>query len=107
MQGSPETEGQLLPAWVLVVADYARHVQLSSQRRTAASYLDTLQRLASAGVDPLQASRVDLERFLSRSGRGCWGDRPGGLPASTKDAELSALRRFYQWARGRGSASMN
>jgi integrase/recombinase XerD len=97
-----DAPSQLLPAWALVLADYARHTQLSNRARTAASYLDVLRRLTTFGVEPLEAGRADLERFLTRSARGRWGDRQGPLSASTRNAELAALRCFYHWARGEG-----
>jgi hypothetical protein len=54
-----------------------------------------LQRLIVFQLDPLQADRSDLERFLSRGRRGRWGDWEGPLSSSTQTAELAALRRFY------------
>src|SRR3981081_4473172 len=91
--------GQLAPPHELALADFARHLSLSARQRTAGAYLDTLQRLVAFPVDPLQADRGDLERFLSRGRRGRWGDWEGPLSTSTQTAELAALRRFYRWAR--------
>src|SRR5438105_9242355 len=91
--------GQLVPPHELALADFARHLSLSARRRTADAYLDTLQRLVAFGLDPLQADRGDLERFLSRGRRGRWGDWEGPLSTSTQTAELAGLRRFYRWAR--------
>src|SRR3989440_8549008 len=94
--------GQLIPPYELALADFARHLSLSARRRTAGAYLDTLQRLLAFQVDPLQAERSDLERFLSRGRRGRWGDWEGPLSSSTQTAELAGLRRFYRWARAEG-----
>src|ERR1700693_6042633 len=93
------TPGQLIPPYELALADFAPHLSLSTRQRTAGAYLDTLQRLLAFQVDPLQAERSDLERFLSRGRRGRWGDWEGPLSTSTQTAELAALRRFYRWAR--------
>jgi hypothetical protein len=87
--------GQLVLPPELALADFARHLQLSARRRTAGAYLDSLQRLVAFQLDPLQADRSDLERFLSRNRRGRWGDWEGPLSTSTQTAELAALRRFY------------
>ncbi|MDQ6901316.1 MAG: tyrosine-type recombinase/integrase, partial [Candidatus Dormibacteraeota bacterium] len=54
------------------------------------------------GLDPLQAERSELERFLARGRRGRWGDYEGPLSSSTQTAELAGLRRFYRWARAEG-----
>jgi site-specific recombinase XerD len=94
--------GQLVPPHELALADFARHLSLSARHRTAGAYLDTLQRLLAFPVDPLQADRGDLERFLSRGRRGRWGDWEGALSSSTQTAELAGLRRFYRWARSEG-----
>jgi hypothetical protein len=51
----------------LALADFARHLSLSARQRTAGAYLDSLQRLLGFGLDPLQAERGELERFLSRN----------------------------------------
>ena len=93
---------QLIPPGELALADFARHLSLSARQRTAGAYLDTLQRLLGFQVDPLQAERSDLERFLARSRRGRWGDYEGPLSSSTQTAELAGLRRFYRWARAEG-----
>jgi site-specific recombinase XerD len=98
-EGEP---GQLVLPHELALADFARHLSLSARRRTAGAYLDTLQRLVASQLDPLQAERGDLERFLSRCRRGRWGDWEGRLSTSTQTAELAALRRFYHWARSQG-----
>src|SRR5438552_12672306 len=94
--------GQLVFPHELALADFARHLSLSARRRTADAYLDTLQRLVAFQVDPLQAERGDLARFLSRNRRGRWGDTEGTLSSSTQTAELAGLRRFYRWARAEG-----
>ncbi len=94
--------GQLIPPQELALADFARHLSLSARQRTAGAYLDTLQRLLAFPVDPLQAERGDLERFLARGRRGRWGDWEGPLSSSTQTAELAALRRFYRWASSEG-----
>jgi site-specific recombinase XerD len=94
--------GQLVPSHELALADFARHLSVSARRRTAGAYLDTLQRLLAFQLDPLQAERSDLERFLSRGRRGRWGDWEGPLSTSTQTAELAALRRFYRWTRSEG-----
>src|SRR3989440_611579 len=96
------TPGQLVPPHELALADFARHLSLSARQRTAGAYLDTLQRLVAFELDPLQADRGDLERFLSRGRRGRWGDWEGPLSSSTQTAELAGLRRFYRWARSEG-----
>src|SRR3989440_3401399 len=96
------TPGQLIPPYELALADFARHLSLSARQRTAGAYLDTLQRLLAFGIDPLQADRSDLERFLSRGRRGRWGDWEGPLSSSTQTAELAGLRRFYRWASSEG-----
>src|SRR5207244_891025 len=57
---------------------------LSARRRTADAYLDTLQRLVAFEVDPLEAERGDLERFLARNRRGRWGDPRGRFPPRRK-----------------------
>jgi site-specific recombinase XerD len=93
------TPGQLVLPHELALADFARHLSLSARNRTAGAYLDTLQRLVAFELDPLQADRGDLERFLSRGRRGRWGDWEGALSTSTQTAELAARRRFYRWAR--------
>src|SRR2546425_4433799 len=64
------TPGQLIPPYELALADFARHLSLSARQRTAGAYLDTLQRLLGFGLDPLQAERSELERFLARARRG-------------------------------------
>src|SRR5438552_14158692 len=69
---------QLIPPGELALADFARHLSLSARQRTAGAYLDTLQRLVGFGLDPLQAERGELERFLSRGRRGRWGIGRGG-----------------------------
>jgi site-specific recombinase XerD len=61
-----------------------------------------LHRLSAQGVDPLEAERSDLERFLARPRRGRRGDWQGTLSASTQTAELAGLRRFFAWAREEG-----
>lgn len=94
--------GQLVPAWELRVADFARHLWLSAGERTGCSYLDVLHRLAAFGADPLEAERGDLERFLARPRRGRHADWQGRLSASTQTTELAGLRRFYAWAREEG-----
>src|SRR5438105_9035625 len=94
--------GQLVPPHELALADFARHLSLSARQRTTGAYLDTLQRLVAFELDPLQADRGDLERFLSRGRRGRWGDWEGRLSSSTQTAELAGLRRFYRWARSEG-----
>src|SRR2546425_5874131 len=66
-EGKP---GQLVPPYELALADCARHLSLSARQRTAGAYLDTLQRLLGFGLDPLQAERSELERFLARARRG-------------------------------------
>jgi site-specific recombinase XerD len=96
------TPGQLVPPYELALADFARHLSLSARQRTAGAYLDTLQRLIGFGLDPLEADRSDLERFLARNRRGRWGDTEGILSTSTQTAELAGLRRFYRWARAEG-----
>jgi hypothetical protein len=94
--GRPEGRpGRLVSPHELALADFARHLSLSARRRTADAYLDSLQRLLAFQLDPLQADRSDLERFLSRGRRGRWGDWEGPLSTSTQTAELAALRRFY------------
>src|SRR5207245_47113 len=98
-EGKP---GQLVPPYELALADFARHLSVSARQRTAGAYLDTLQRLLGFGLDPLQAERSELERFLSRNRRGRWGDYEGPLSSSTQTAELAALRRFFRWARAEG-----
>src|SRR5256714_6093082 len=90
---------QLIPPGELALADFARHLSVSARQRTAGAYLDTLQRLVGFQLDPLQADRGDLERFLSRGRRGRWGDWEGPLSTSTQTAELAGPRRFYRWAR--------
>src|SRR5438132_14323433 len=96
------TPGQLVPPHELALADFARHLSLSARQRTAGAYLDTLQRLVAFQLDPLQADRGDLERFLSRGRRGRWGglggaalhvdpDRRAGRPAPL--LPLGPLRR--------------
>ncbi|MDQ6791537.1 MAG: tyrosine-type recombinase/integrase [Candidatus Dormibacteraeota bacterium] len=101
--GRPEGKpGQLIPPYELALADFARHLSLSARQRTAGAYLDTLQRVVAFQVDPLQAERGDLERFLARGRRGRWGDWEGSLSTSTQTAELAALRRFYSWTRAEG-----
>ncbi|MDQ6900840.1 MAG: tyrosine-type recombinase/integrase [Candidatus Dormibacteraeota bacterium] len=97
-----ESPGQLVLPHELALADFSRHLSLSARQRTAGAYLDTLQRLVLSGLNPLQAERAELERFLSRNRRGRWGDHEGPLSSSTQTAELSALRRFYRWARSEG-----
>jgi hypothetical protein len=91
-EGEPS---QLVPHYELALADFSRHLSLSARRRTGDAYLDSLQRMAAFGLDPLQADRSDLERFLSRNRRGRWGDAEGSLSTSTQTAELAGLRRFY------------
>jgi site-specific recombinase XerD len=98
-EGKP---GQLVPPYELALADFARHLSLSARQRTAGAYLDTLQRLVGFGLDPLQAERSQLERFLARGRRGRWGDWEGPLSTSTQTAELAGLRRFFRWARSEG-----
>ena len=56
----------------------------TSRSTPASAYLDNLQRLLAFQVDPLQADRSELERFLSRSRRGRWGDWEGSLSSSTR-----------------------
>jgi hypothetical protein len=73
-EGKP---GQLILPHELALADFARHLSLSARRRTADAYLDSLQRLVAFGLDPLEADRSDLERFLSRNRRGRWETRKG------------------------------
>src|SRR5437588_12467773 len=94
-EGPPD---QLVLPHELALADFARHLSLSARRRTADAYLDTLQRLVAFQVDPLQAERSELERFLARGRRGRWGDWEGPLSSSTQTAELAGLRRFYRRA---------
>src|SRR3989442_1207227 len=94
--------GQLVPPYELALADFARHLSLSARQRTAGAYLDSLQRLVGFGLDPLQAERGELERFLARGRRGRSGDWEGPLSSSTQTAELAGLRRFYRWARAEG-----
>jgi integrase/recombinase XerD len=94
--------GQLVPPHELALADFARHLSVSARQRTAGAYLDTLQRLVAFQLDPLEAERSDLERFLARGRRGRWGDWEGPLSTSTQTAELAALRRFYRWTRSEG-----
>src|SRR5437870_10430827 len=65
--------GQLVPPYELALADFARHLSLSARQRTAGAYLDTLQRLIGFGLDPLQAERSELERFLLEAGGGGGG----------------------------------
>src|SRR2546430_5340245 len=89
------TAGQLVPPYELALADFARHLSLSARQRTAGAYLDTLQRLVAFELDPLQADRGDLERFLSRSrrgGGGGWQGRPSP-PAPTPG--LGGPRRLF------------
>src|SRR2546428_8787795 len=71
---------QLVFPHELALADFARHLSLSARRRTADAYLDVMQRLVAFEVDPLQAERGDLERFLSRNRRG-GGGGTGGAPS--------------------------
>src|SRR5437660_12475191 len=80
-EGKP---GQLVPPYELALADFARHLSLSARQRTAGAYMDTLQRLLGFGLDPLQAERSELERFLARNRRGRWGDTEGTLSSSTQ-----------------------
>src|ERR1700716_3182999 len=94
--------GQLIPPQELALADFARHLSLSARQRTAGAYLDSLQRLVGFGLDPLQAERGELERFLARGRRGRWGDWEGALSTSTQTAEPAALRRFYRWTHSEG-----
>src|SRR3989441_9569090 len=98
-EGKP---GQLVPPYELALADFARHLSLSARQRTAGAYLDTVQRLIGFGLDPLQADRGELERFLARGRRGRWGGWEGPLSSSTQTAELAGLRRFYRSARAQG-----
>jgi site-specific recombinase XerD len=98
-EGEP---GQLVLPYELALADFARHLSVSARRRTAGAYLDTLQRLIGFGLDPLQAERSELERFLARGRRGRWGDWEGALSSSTQTAELAGLRRFFRWACAEG-----
>src|SRR2546427_5098409 len=98
-EGKP---GQLVPPYELALADFAGHLSLSARQRTAGAYLDTLQRLIGFGLDPLQAERSQLERFLARGRRGRGGDWEGPLSTSTQTAELAGLRRFFPWARAEG-----
>ncbi|MDQ6792830.1 MAG: tyrosine-type recombinase/integrase [Candidatus Dormibacteraeota bacterium] len=102
IEGREGKPGQLVPPHELALADFARHLSLSARLRTRGAYLDTLQRLIGFGLDPLQADRGGLERFLSRARRGRWGDWEGPLSTSTQTAELAALRRFYRWTRSEG-----
>src|SRR5437588_7965245 len=94
--------GQLVFPHELALADFARHLSLSARRRTADAYLDVMQRLVAFQVDPLQAERGDLERFLSRNRRGRWGDTEGPLSSSTQTAEPAGLRRFHPRPRAEG-----
>src|ERR1700738_1759046 len=89
-EGKP---GQLVPPYELALADFARHLSLSARQRTAGAYLDTLQRLIGFGLDPLQAERGELERFLARGRRGGGGGWGGAAPG---------LRRFFRWPRSEG-----
>src|SRR3989442_266221 len=98
-EGAP---GQLVPLYELALADFARHLSLSARQRTAGAYLDILQRLLGFGLDPLQAERGELERFLALGRRGGWGGWEGPPSSSTQTAELAGLRRFYRWARAEG-----
>src|SRR2546423_14957223 len=68
---------QLIPPGELALADFARHLSLSARQRTAGAYLDALQRLLGFGLDPLQAERSELERFLARNRRGGGGEHAG------------------------------
>ena len=55
--------------------------------------------MAAFGIDPLEAERADLERFLARPRRSRHGGWAGRLSVSTQTTELAGLRRFYAWAR--------
>src|SRR2546427_3517013 len=65
-----------------------------SRRRTAGAYLDTLQRLLGFGLDPLQAERSELERFLARGRRGRWGGWEGPLRSEEHTSELQSQSKL-------------
>src|SRR5437667_9954073 len=95
-EGKP---GQLVPPYELALTDFARHLSLGARRRTADAYLDTIQRLVAFGLDPLQADRGDLERFLARGRRGRKGDWGGTLSMRPPAAASAGRRRVCSCTR--------
>lgn len=78
----------------------------TSRSTPASAYLDNLQRLLAFQVDPLQADRSELERFLSRSRRGrCTGKDPSPVPPAAGHHDDGALQRPHVSISGRRHAT--
>lgn len=94
--------GGVVPRWEQTLPGYLRHLALAVRPGTARTYLDALSRFIREVGDPLEASRNDVEAFLTRPRRGRHGTAPGKRSASTAVTERAALRRYFTWARRDG-----
>ena len=92
--------GAVVPRWEVSLGDFLRALSLAVRPGTAHTYCEVLARFFREVDDPLEATRADVERFLTRERRGRHGtDPPRPHSASTVVTERAALRRYYRWAR--------
>ena len=97
--------GEVVPLWAATLPGFLRSLFLAVSAGTARTYLEALTRYiqavddpTTAQNDPLEATPADIEAFLSRPLTGRQGRAPGPRSASSRTAELAAMRRYYRWA---------
>jgi integrase/recombinase XerC len=96
---------EMVPRWEATFPGFLRSLSLAVRPGTATTYLEALSRFIRdlPDQDPLEATRGDVEAFLTRARRGRHGGeaaRPHA--ASTIVTERAALRRYFGWARREG-----
>jgi integrase/recombinase XerD len=90
--------GAIVPRWEQSIQAFLRSLALAVRPGTARTYVDVLSRFIREVGDPLEATRADVEAFLTRERRGRQGTRPGTRAAATTVTERAGLRRYYIWA---------
>jgi integrase/recombinase XerD len=88
----------IVPRWEQTIEAYLRSLALAVRPGTARTYVEALSRFIREAGDPLEASRADVEAFLTRERRGRQGTRPGTRAAATTVTERAGLRRYFAWA---------
>jgi integrase/recombinase XerD len=90
--------GAIVPRWEQHIGAYLRSLALAVRPGTARTYAEVLARFIREAGDPLEATRADVEAFLTRDRRGRQGTRPGARAAATTVTERAGLRRYFAWA---------
>ena len=92
--GLPEAVGALLQRY-LVGRGAARNLSSHTLRNYEADLTQFLLALCDSGIDPLQAKRPDLRRYLASL-------MEKGVAAASLTRKVSTIRSLYKWLRGEG-----